>query len=281
MKKFILLPVFIFFVSSSLYAFNWEEYKIKVERIEKKENETITYLKGPGNIDFTVRSDANISDKNGEIILKLNKELRSWKYINTEKIDFVVLKGKVQAVVIPSSYSYQNINILEHLPAGMLFSFDEGLRYNFRITVQNIFIRIKGRFINEVLLSEKILKAIKDPVAYLTTYNPRYMLKKIMGHQNEIEKLKEGLKSLKKKHEKLLNTHEKLKNAVLTLHNTGFLGFGVTEIDKKVIKRIIQLKKSNPKITKDQISEKLEKEKLKASSQEIFLILSIYFNEFE
>ena len=44
---------------------------------------------------------------------------------------------------------------------------------------------------------------------------------------------------------------------------------------------MIELKASDPKITKEKIKAQLDKEKVEATDKEIKLILNIFYNEFE
>lgn len=257
----------ILFTVSSLYAYDWESKNIKVFETETKNGETIQRLNTQEGAEFTLRFKTEVDDIVADLIIKLNSEFRKWENMKVKSLEFVKIEGKLDIIVIPESYIYNNTDFIPNMPAGMLFTYDEMLSYNFRITVENMFIRISGKFFNEKMFSEKITKAIKDPISYLTMYNPKYMLKQIFEHQKKIDELTEK--------------YNKLVNAVMTLHNTGFLGFGVNEIKKDLVKRVVELKKANPTMTKEQIEKKLKEEKIEAKSYEVFLILSVYFNEFD
>jgi hypothetical protein len=257
----------ILFTASALYAYDWESKDIKVLSTETRNGETIQKLSTQEGAEFTLRYKTEINEVMADLILKLNTEFRKWENMKVKSLEFVKAEGKLDIIVIPESYTYKNTDFMPSMPAGMLFTYDEMLSYNFRITVENMFIRINGKFFNEKMFSDKITKAIKDPISYLTMYNPKYMLKQIFEHQKKIDELTEK--------------YNKLVNAVMTLHNTGFLGIGVNEINKDLVKRVVELKKDNPTMTKEQIEKKLKEEKIEAKSYEVFLILSVYFNDFK
>jgi len=279
-RRWIIL-ILVIFISSPLAAYDWSKKNIKVENTDQKETETLLTLKAEDNTVFNVRYKEDIEESAVDIILKLNGDFRKWKDMEVASLEFVVQKNLVQAVIIPSKYTYQDTNIIPYMPAGMLFEYTETLQYNFRINVENNFIRIEGNYISEQLLSDKIVKAIKDPVAYLTTYNPKYLLRKIFDSQKQIEELKVNYSALLESHKSLEDKHEKLKAAVMGIHNTGFLGFGDKMVSKIVLKRVLELKTANSKITKDEISKKLDAEKIEYKGNEISLILKVYYNEFE
>ncbi len=257
----------ILFTATALHAYDWESKEIKVLSSDTKNGETTQKLSTPGGGEFTLRFKTEIDEETAGLILRLNTEFRKWENMKVKSLEFVKAEGKLDIIVIPESYTYNNTDFIPNMPAGMLFTYDEMLSYNFRITVENMFIRINGKFLNEKIFSDKITKAIKDPISYLTMYNPKYMLKQIFEQQKKIDQLTEK--------------YNRLANAVMTLHNTGFLGFGVNEIKRDLVKRVVELKRDNPQMTKKQIEEKLREEKIEAKSYEVFLILSVYFNEFD
>ncbi len=281
MKRIGFILILIIFISSPIFAYDWSKHNIKVENTESKETETILTLKAEDNTVFSVRFKDDVDEVAANSILKLNADFRKWKYMEVKSLEFVVQKNLIQTIIIPQKYNYMETDILPHIPAGMMFDYTDSLAYNFRINADNNFIRIEGAFINENILAEKIVKAIKDPILYLTTDNPKFLLRKITDNQKTLEDLKNDYLKLLSEHKDLMDRHEKLKNAVMTLHNTGVFGIGVNEINKSLIQKIISLKKENPKLTKDEIVKALEKEKIEFKNYEVFLILSVYYNEFK
>ncbi len=257
----------ILFTATALFAYDWESKEVKVLSSDTKNGETTQKLSTPEDGEFTLRLKTEIDEETAGLILKLNSQFRKWENMKVKSLEFVKAGGKLDIILIPESYTYEKTDFIPSMPAGMLFTYDEMLSYNFRITVENMFIRISGKFLNEKIFSDKITRAIKDPISYLTMYNPKYMLKQIFEQQKKIDELTRRC--------------NRLSNAVMTLHNTGFLGFGVNEIKKELVKRVVELKRENPNMTKKQIEEKLKEEKIEAKSYEVFLILSVYFNEFD
>lgn len=275
MRKFIICFFISFvFISEFLYAYDWSAKDVKELNKSLSDNEIIVNLTDSSGRRFTVKYYEQISERDVGIILELNSKFYSWKNMTPAKINYFISNKTIEIVVVPARFKYKEENILKYLPAGMLFVYTDSLSYNYRITRDNIFVRVKGRFKDESELCDKTLEAINDPLAYLKKRDPEFFLTKLTA-------LEDSYLKLQKEHKKLVIKHEKLLYAVMTLHNTGFLGFGVNPIDKKAVKRILELKKENPSFGSEDIEKKMEKEGFKISDDEIILVLSVYYNEFK
>lgn len=289
MKKiFFTVLISVFCFSSSLFAADWAKvgFSIKSKTKIKDENHIIAVDKNKKKLNIRYKSEPS------QIILErissLNNKFNSWKYVKIASISYVIENEILKVILIPKKYVYKNKKLVPHLPAGMMFIYRDNLIYNFRIANKRMFIRVKGDFISEEKLSQNIYSAIVTPLTYLKRRDPSFFLKKLAEIESKIEQLNEKneqltLKNseLKASYEKLKYRHDKLKYAVLTLNNEGFLGFGINKIDKKAIKRLLELRMKDSKISKKNIKNQLEQESFKISDDEIELILNVYFNEFE
>ncbi len=258
--------IFIIMLSGSLWAFDWEANKITVENKTSDDSKTELQLKDDKGFSFKVTYSGDLSDKNGQLILKLKEDFSGWKNMKLAKLNFIASEGIVEAIVVPSEFSYEGTAINDYVPAGMIFSYTDYLQYNFRITVNKLFVRIKGDFKGEDLFCKKLVEAIKNPQLFIKKRDPEYFLEKI-------EELETSLK-------KLNDEKEKIRNAVITLHNSGFFS-GPSPIPAANVQKVLDMKKANPKWNAKQISEELEKQKVKISDKEVGLILAVFLNEFE
>jgi hypothetical protein len=253
MKRIVLIFLIMSF-AASLHALDWKSKNITVLETTKEKDVTTATLKDSEGNAFTV-SYTELSDETADLILKRKDEFYRWKTMKINSIKFVAYRDRIEIAILPSTFSCSGTDIIPYLPAGMFFIYRDVLEYNFRITKDDLFVRIKGMWNTEEAICKKILEAIKDPLAYIRKRDPEYFLEKI----EEFEKLRYG---------------------VLMLHNKGIFG-GFNLIKASVIKRIVAMKKQNPKMTGDEIKKQLEKEGLSASSGEISLIINLYFNEFD
>ncbi|MDH4261760.1 MAG: hypothetical protein OEV78_01810 [Spirochaetia bacterium] len=252
MKKSIIL---LFIFCASISAADWSSYGFSLKNSQKDSSEikTDTVLDKNQN-EITITYSGELTEKNFAIIEKFNEDFRSWKSMKVKTIKFNVLNDEVQIFVSPQSYSYSNVNIMEHLSSGILFNYRVNLMYNFRIMVEKLFVPIKGIYIDEKTFNDKIISAIKDPVTYINARDAEYLLEKL---------------------EKVSTDLERLRNAELASENGNRL------VDKEVIDIVLDIKSKNPSYNYKDIYNKISDEKLvKTSSGIVRSILRIYYNEY-
>jgi len=273
-KIFVLFILSFLFYSVNVFAYDWESKGWKIEKSEVNDDFSIIHLKKAKSNQISVKFYGKFPEEYGDKIISYFEEFKKWKNLQVSKIDFFVSNDILEMIISPKALKYNGMNIVPNLPSGLTFkTYGKSLKYNFRITKDNYFVRIVGTFTNEDALLTNVVSAINDPETYLKMREPEYFLKKLT-------ELEEKYNNLKSEYDDFKAKMNKLHYAVLTLHNRGFLGIGVYPIKEKVIKKVIALKKANPKWGKKEIQKRLDKEKIKASGHEVFLILSIFFNDF-
>jgi len=267
-RKAIYSLIFIVSFVSGAMAYDWQSSGWSVKETGVQENENFLLLQNNYGKEIRVRYlEAEFDDTWGDQIVALYNRLSTWKYMKPAAIEFFINGRTLEVLVIPEVFNYKGYDFMPHIPGGMTFLSDYELRYNFRVTKDQFFLRLSDKFIDEELLCRRMKEAIDDPISYLKKREPEYFLSKL----NELEE----------EQKKLYTRQEKLINAVLYFQNTGFLGFGNDQVKPIVLKRVIELKTSDPTLDKEKIKLILEKEKVEASEKEIELILNIFYNEFE
>ncbi|HOP63598.1 MAG TPA: hypothetical protein PK358_03735 [Spirochaetota bacterium] len=269
--KIFLISLFMLISASGVMAYDWSSAGMQLKESGTAEDENFLILSDSSANEIKVRFVGELDDKWGEAVVKLNKQFRTWQYMKVAKLEFFVNGNTLEILVIPSSFTYSGLNFMPHIPAGLTFLYDYDLRYNFRVTKNDFFLRINDRFINEKFLCQRMKEAVDDPVAYMKKREPEYFLRKL----NELEEAQARTEKVSK------DNFEKLTRALLYYQNTGFLGFGNTSVKPQVIKRVIELKAATPAITKEKIKTQLDSEKIKVTDKEIQLILDIFYNEFD
>ncbi len=257
MKRYILLFLLLF--NTSLFAYEWSNDNITIVSKTQDEDRTSVTLKDQGGNIFNVQYYNTLEEQTAKTIIRLKSDFYGWQNMKVDNLNFTSSEGGLQIAVVPKQYQYKNVDINQYLPSGMLFTYTTQLQYNFRINVSRLFVRIVGDFKDENKLSDKIVDAIQNPQEYIKRREPEYLLMQI---------------------ERLEDEFQKLRYAVLALHNKGVFS-GPEQINRDTISHIVNMRINNPKITADEISKSLEKDKIKASDREINLILNIYFNQFQ
>jgi len=266
-KKFCII-LFLLALTSSASAYNWSSdgFQEISSGIDGEENYLI--LRDKNSVTIKIRYHEETAPKGWETnVVELNRKFTQWKYMKPSSIDYLVTSNSCEVLINPASFTYNNNNFLPYIPGGMTFiQYDYGISYNFRITKDNIFLRLNDKFIDEESLCKKMKEALDDPIMYLKKREPEYLLQKLNELEGDIAILK--------------MYHDRLTNSVLYLHNSGFLGFGNSPVKMSLIKKVVELKTKDPSLTYDKIKEQLKKEKVDFSNQELKLILNIFYNEF-
>lgn len=270
--KFFLFGILMFSLSSPVFSFSWENLGFSVK--EKTENENdYRYIMEKNNKSVTVKSFEPVKEQDAGIIVKFLNMTEKFQYIQYESITFMLKNDTINASLIPTSYLYDKTSYIPYIPAGIQFIITgDSIQYNYRIKKESYFIKIKGDFVDDLLISQKMKKAVDNPSLYIKQRDPEFIA-------NKLEQLEEELDSLRAANRKLTQNNDMLRIAVMTLHNKGLFS-SEKPIPSKLIKAVVDYKNKFPKATNDQIEEYLEKEKIEASDKEIKIILFIYFNEF-
>jgi hypothetical protein len=258
MRRTIALTICIVFTSlSGLFAFDWEGAGLKTVEEKEIDGEKRIILEDGKGVQVTVDFTGELSDGNAASVVEAYRFFQNWDRMKPERISITLRDGGLTAVVIPSSYNYRNIDFVPHMPSGMIFTLGDVNRYNFRIVKDDFFIRIKGDFISENMLNQKIFSALDDPMKYLEANNPKYIVNKLQRQEEEIENLKYNM---------------------IVLANRGCFG-KIKPVSKKDINRIIAVKQDHPDYDSKQVEDVLKEKDIKISRKIIELVFVIYFNE--
>ena len=252
---------------SNAMAYDWKSAGFEQTGSGAAGEENYLMFKDNNSTVIKVRYQGELTDAWAEKIVELNNRLDRSKYMKPGNIEFFIVSDTLEILIIPSSFKYFDTDFMPYIPAGITFIYDYDLRYNFRITKNDIFLRLNDKFVDEELLCKRMKEAVDDPISYLKKRDPEYFLQKL----NELE---ENMAVLK-------NSQDKLVQSVMFFENSGFLGFGNTPVKSTVIKRVVELKTADPSLDKDKIKETLSKEKIDATDKEIKLILNVFYNEFK
>lgn len=266
MKGFYIL-IFFLMLASTAMAYDWKSAGFEETDSGSRGDENFLVFTDGNSASVKVRYQGELSDSWAEKIVELNKKFSEWKYMKPDNIDYFINGETLEILVVPSVFKYSNNDFIPYMPGGMTFFYDYALRYNFRITKNDIFLRLNDKFIEEEMLCKRMKEALDDPIAYLKKREPEFFLQKL----NELEADMAVLQ----------DSQDKLIKSVIYFQNTGFLGFGNTPIKAAVVKRIVELKSADSSFDKVKIKETFEKEKIEATDKEIELVLNVLYNEFK
>lgn len=256
-----------------VYSVNWQELGFTVKEKSEKEN-NYEYILSKDGKNMTVKSFEKVKDDDAARISDFINQTKKFEYIEYDTITFMMKNDALNASLIPTSFLYEKKSYIPYIPAGLQFIItSDSIQYNYRIKKDSYFIKIKGDFVDDALIAQKMKKAVENPSLYIKQRDPEFMA-------NKLELLQEELDSLKASHTRLSQNHEMLRIALMTLHNKGFFS-SEKQISANLITKIVDYKKKFPDASIDDVEKYLEKDKIEASDREIKIIFFVYFNEFK
>lgn len=222
---------------------------------------------------FSVIYAGELDSKKIGQILEGREIFIRWPGLEIRQMVFSFQPDALEIWILPASLQTSMGNLASYMPSGMVFYLTDSLYYDFRMTKDNIFFKMRGNYLSFESFTAQIHKALENPLAYIRLYDPDYYLTKMDEYARDIEKLKAQAEEQQK-------ALDFLRSAVIYFQNSGFLS-GSSQVSKAALDRAVLLKKSNLKMSKKELISLLEKEGIKLSDREAELIFAVYFNQFE
>lgn len=141
---------------------------------------------------FTVIGDAEVTDAQARAVLFLRDSLVGWKSMSAPSIRINLTGNKAEALVVPSRYSSDGMDLTSLIPSGLQFYLDTILEYDFRMRVGSIFLRMKGQFFDEDQLAARVVSAARDPVRFLERTDPEYLYRTLQEVTAALKGLESG-----------------------------------------------------------------------------------------
>jgi hypothetical protein len=292
------------------YAYNWESANIKVMETVKTGDQTTLTLRDKDKHLFQVTYPGNnLPDNVAKAIIKYKTEFFAWRNLKMQEIDFVLSLDLLEIVIIPDRIIYNGVNIVSAIPAGLVFQYDpnspgDGLQYNFKILKDNLIARVIGKYTTETEFDKQLFRVYDNPKAYLSgakatepvepTPTPtRRSPATVTGTRRPTGKttvtptgtpiaLPGGatlttadFELLMEKILQLQAENEMLRYALLNLENKEG-----HPISRETLLKVIALKRQYPSLTFNELLNQLRKDGVRINRQELYLILAIYFNEY-
>lgn len=281
MKKGIAISgVLLFCLGLGAYAVDLTSYGYQVLGTHHENELTFYDARDAAGVTFAVASAAPLTDANMQVLGLVLKTFEGWHNLKISRIRIVFsANNHAEILVLPSSFVYKGVDLSTYMPSGMQFQYTDYLSYDFRMYKDSLFLRVYGQLYNETEFADRLLAAVNNPVLYLQTTSPDYLLKQINDIVNKVESLTEKTEGLAKSVTDLKQQLAVISHGLVSLNNRGLFGT-VFPIDAKTIDRVVELKRQNPSMTRDQLTAALQKEGVKISDNAIKIILGVYFDEF-
>ncbi len=308
-KATFILPIILVVAGLSAYGASLQSYGFNVANTRQENGQTVYTISEPNGFSFTVASANPITDTNAKVLQTVVSTLTSWKSLKISQARVVFNGERADILIIPSSFTYKGTDLARYMPSGMQFYYDKYLLYDFRMLKDNLFLHLQGEVYDERGFADRLYSAIQNPVLFLQTNNPEYLLKRLNVLVSRLETLSKELQQQKKElsdkldrlsqNQDTVNTNlakqlaiikdqntalsgdfDKVRYSLMALNNRGFFG-QIYPIDRQAISRVVAMKEADPSLTKEQVMAKLKAEGVKMSNKEVSLVFDVYFNEFK
>lgn len=279
----------------TLYGVSLEDSGYNVLETRQEDGTYRFEVEDPEENEFEIRSDKEeLTEGQLNTLEVVRRTVYDLDTLEVESMRVLFESDRVDILVIPSEFEYEGQDLLPYIPSGMQFSFDAVLNYDFRLLVDEYFMRFRGQYVDEDQFVGRLAEAVNDPVGFLESRRPELIAQRVDELEKWAEeskhtqeklrgKLEDTRRELEETQEELYETQEELdglRNSVLAFNNKTFFG-RVRPLEKKMIDRIVELRKENPSMGEDEIHDRLSEEGIDASGNEISIVLAVFFNEFE
>ncbi|MFP4509817.1 MAG: hypothetical protein ACLFNQ_06775 [Spirochaetaceae bacterium] len=271
------------------------------ERVEDGVQRFVLQTEDGQRIDVRNDREAELSEQQVAIVDLIATITGNLRTLDVDRLTITFSGNVAEIALIPSRFVYDGVNLLPNVPAGLRFRFDQVLEYDFRVRVGEFFIRLQGQYVDEEQFASRVVRAVRDPVAFLDSLRPEIVADRL----NELDSLTEALtgmvdelqadvERLSEENQRLnelvqeqavqngalLAELEVLRTGALAVANQSFFG-RLRSIDPELVAAVISIKEENPALTQDEVSSALSDQGISASRSELAAVLAVYFGEIE
>lgn len=277
---------------------------------------TVYNLKDSSGLPVAVALQGEPKTYHYQVLEGLYATFSSFKFLEVSSIRIAFVNNRAEVILVPANFPYKGKNLARFMPSGIQFYYTDFLEFDFRMVVENLFLRLKGQFFTEAQFADKLFNASENPYAYIQSQDPEYIIlrfqeimrlldalktegakaekdaaakidairssleEKVGGLQRDVENFAKNQQAADERVEKLTQEFVLLRYALLVLNNRGFFGSINLPSEEGVVK-LVEMKKKEPGLTMKEAEARLEKAGVEMTSKEVFLVFSVYFNEFK
>ncbi len=191
MRKIILILTIVF-ISAGLFAVSPNNFGISILSTRAENGLSVYEAENRDGYRFSIALKGEPDDSQIKLAHLVEDTFFYWKNLNIESLKIVFENGKASVIIVPAELMYGSVNLSEYLPAGIQFYYDTFFEYDFRMYVDNLFLRLKGQLLSEDELIKKIYEASINPILFLQTQDPAYIVRQIMAINENISAFAEA-----------------------------------------------------------------------------------------
>jgi hypothetical protein len=192
MRKPVIIA-FLFLLAWTAAALDLPSYDLSETSRATEANRTVMTLQDAEGRSFTMSYAAEPSKAIMDRVVQLKDLFYGWKNITISSLRLTVTGSLIEAAVFPETVMVAENDLVEYVPAGLLFISTSTLEYDFRVTKDNLFLKVHGPYAGEDEMENKIASAVANPSLFLLSSDPTYLLGRIEAAEGKIALLQETL----------------------------------------------------------------------------------------
>ena len=136
---------------------------------------------------FSVSVMGRFTETHAEALEAMRDVIYEIDGLEIGRLRYVFEPDRADAVVIPAEFIIGGEDYEEYLPSGMQFEFDDAVRFDFRILVDNLAVRMNGQFVSEEQFLDRIQRAVENPGAYIQSQDPQFLAQQIVSLRERVD----------------------------------------------------------------------------------------------
>lgn len=110
-----------------------------------------------------------------------------WKQMKIKTLTIRYSGQIAEIVIIPNSLVYNKMDIVKYIPSGLQFYYDANMEYDFRIFVNQWFLKIAGQYYSADKFLERLHSAVVDPAQFIQKNDPDYFLRALGEIDDQVD----------------------------------------------------------------------------------------------
>ena len=144
-------------------------------------------LTGPEGLSVRAITTGPLAEEHLRGLSRLQELQRSLSSLRLAGVSLVFGSGRVDALLVPSSYVIEEREFAPLLPAGMFFRYDGAVFFDFRLLVDNVTVRINAQFVDPESFEDRLIRAADDPLAYIQSQDPTVLSQRITAQTERLD----------------------------------------------------------------------------------------------
>lgn len=151
-------------------------------------------MRGPDGNEFELRSrDGELTETQVNTLDVIRPTVFGLEQVDVDTMTVFFDGERAEILVVPDRLEYDGQDILPYVPSGLQFRFNQVLEYNFRVRVDEYFLRFQGQYVEEEQFMSRLADAVNDPVGFLESQRPELIAQRIEELEATVSELEEQL----------------------------------------------------------------------------------------